>query len=428
MQIIKVELKNIKNHADATFEFGPGVVAICGPNGAGKTTILEAIAWTLFDHLSYTRENFLKRGEKRGSVRVTFISQDDGREYEVFRDTAGAYNVYDPRLKMKIVEQKAQVSKWLRQHLGVEPGTDLATLFRTTIGVPQGTFTVDFAESVAKRKPTFDKILKVEEYQRSAELMKDVSRLIEKKLAEVREQIAGAEGELKRYDEVASEMNKMQSQLTDIESQLSGAIGERDRNQIEFAEFDSLKSQLDQLRNDVERLSFKFEQEEKQRLNIAAEFARAQTAADSVQRTAAGYEQYLAARDRLSALSADRSQRDKLRSELTKIETAIIRTQSELQNLSRQLSEIEVAKRETYELTPKIVQQESLESKRSELQRMAGQRQTLEDSLKEFDKELVLLRSRYAETSRQIEETEKLEASAEQVKQLEEDVAAKEAV
>src|SRR5581483_6127276 len=187
MQIIKVELKNIKNHADATFEFGPGVVAICGPNGAGKTTILEAIAWTLFDHLSYTRENFLKRGEKRGSVRVTFISQDDGREYEVFRDTAGAYNVYDPRLKMKIVEQKAQVSKWLRQHLGVEPGTDLATLFRTTIGVPQGTFTVDFAESVAKRKPTFDKILKVEEYQRSAELMKDVSRLIEKKLAEVRE-------------------------------------------------------------------------------------------------------------------------------------------------------------------------------------------------------------------------------------------------
>ena len=45
MQITKVEIKNIKNHAEAVFEFNPGVTAICGPNGAGKTTIIEAIAW-----------------------------------------------------------------------------------------------------------------------------------------------------------------------------------------------------------------------------------------------------------------------------------------------------------------------------------------------------------------------------------------------
>jgi len=56
--ITKVELKNIKNHSEAEFTFQPGVIAICGPNGSGKTTILEAIAWALFDHLDYKRDDF----------------------------------------------------------------------------------------------------------------------------------------------------------------------------------------------------------------------------------------------------------------------------------------------------------------------------------------------------------------------------------
>jgi len=47
LRITRVELKNIKNHAEGEWAFQPGVVAICGPNGAGKTTILEAIAWAL---------------------------------------------------------------------------------------------------------------------------------------------------------------------------------------------------------------------------------------------------------------------------------------------------------------------------------------------------------------------------------------------
>jgi hypothetical protein len=39
MHISKVELVNIKSHADSTFEFSRGSTAITGRNGAGKTTI-----------------------------------------------------------------------------------------------------------------------------------------------------------------------------------------------------------------------------------------------------------------------------------------------------------------------------------------------------------------------------------------------------
>jgi hypothetical protein len=43
------------------------------------------------------------------------------------------------------------------------PGTDLADLFSSTIGVPCCMFTADFLLEASKRKAVFDKVLKVEE-------------------------------------------------------------------------------------------------------------------------------------------------------------------------------------------------------------------------------------------------------------------------
>ena len=51
----------------------------------------------------------------------------------------------------------------------------MSTLFRTTIGVPQGTFTFDFSQVPSKRKPVFDKILKVEEYIKAADELKELT-------------------------------------------------------------------------------------------------------------------------------------------------------------------------------------------------------------------------------------------------------------
>src|ERR671939_761661 len=168
MHVTRVELENIKSYADGErrgdFRFGRGTTAIVGPNGAGKTTILEAIAWALFDVLDYSKEDFLRRGAKKGSVRVTFRSDLDERLYTVYRDTGSGYYVYDPELRMKIATGKADVRKWLDPPLRLEPGTDLRALFRSAVGVPQGLFTTDFLRPAAERKAAFDRLLKVEEY------------------------------------------------------------------------------------------------------------------------------------------------------------------------------------------------------------------------------------------------------------------------
>jgi DNA repair exonuclease SbcCD ATPase subunit len=106
MHITRIELEDIKSHREANFEFDRGTTAITGENGAGKTTIIEAVAWTLFDLLDYKKDDFVRRGAKKGSARVTFESGLDGREYSVYRDTGTGYNVYDPQLKMRIAEKK----------------------------------------------------------------------------------------------------------------------------------------------------------------------------------------------------------------------------------------------------------------------------------------------------------------------------------
>ena len=85
MHITKIELEDIKSHAASTYEFGRGTTAITGANGAGKTTLIEAVAWTLFDLLDYKKDDFIRRGAKKGVVQVTFESGLDEREYRVDR-------------------------------------------------------------------------------------------------------------------------------------------------------------------------------------------------------------------------------------------------------------------------------------------------------------------------------------------------------
>ncbi|MCV5084789.1 hypothetical protein OFB78_29780, partial [Escherichia coli] len=79
---------------------------------------------------------------------------------------------------LRVADKTNEVNRFLQKHLGVEPGTDLESLFKQAIGVPQGTLTAVFLATAAERKRTFDALLKVDEYRRGAdELLKTVRYL-----------------------------------------------------------------------------------------------------------------------------------------------------------------------------------------------------------------------------------------------------------
>ncbi|MFZ1771674.1 MAG: SMC family ATPase, partial [Caldilinea sp.] len=166
MQIVALELENVKSYTHANFTFTPGVNAIVGHNGAGKSTIIEAIGYVLFDALPYTVQEFVREGTRTGSIAVTFLSTYDERPYRVERRFGGsnAYAVYDDELKGKICDGKADVLAFVHRHTKADPSVDLTRLFNDALGVAQGALTAAFAETPARRKPIFDALLQVDDY------------------------------------------------------------------------------------------------------------------------------------------------------------------------------------------------------------------------------------------------------------------------
>ena len=77
MKLVGLELKNFRQHVDASIAFQDGVTGIVGPNGSGKTTILEAIAWALYGAPAVRGTNETVRstaseGGSKASAALTF--------------------------------------------------------------------------------------------------------------------------------------------------------------------------------------------------------------------------------------------------------------------------------------------------------------------------------------------------------------------
>lgn len=421
MLITKVELENIKNYESGSFEFEAGVTAISGPNGAGKTTIIEAIAWALFDQLPYKKEDFLRRGAKKGAVRVTFGSALDGREYTVYRDTSTGYYIYDPITKMRLVEQKQQVGSWIKQHLGVEAGADLKSLFTSTIGVPQGTFTVDFAEQPSKRKISFDKVLRVDEYQRSAEDLRALVRLVETHEGELREEIARVEVEVAQLDGLLAERARYETLIRQMKKEIADAETSRDSARTGLERYDKLRKSIEQMTADSAALNSRIEESAGRLAEVTQEVQRSREAKAIVAAAAAGYASYNDSNRRLSELEPQALQRDALKKELSEKEREQFRVEASVQMQRDKVAQFEADGREVERLAPFVNEQGQIEKRRAELQTQLGEVNALRRRQEVATKELEILRVDYADASKKIEEAERMRESAERVPELEQE-------
>jgi DNA repair protein SbcC/Rad50 len=412
MLISKVELENIKNYQEASYEFEAGVTAISGPNGAGKTTILEAIAYALFDSLPYKKEDFLKRGTKKGSVRVTFVSALDGREYTVYRDTANSYYVYDPITKARLVEQKGQVANWIKAHLGVEPTTDLKTLFTSTIGVPQGTFTVDFAEQPAKKKIGFDKVLRVEEYQNASDEMRAAVRLVESKETDMNAEIARLEGEVAILDGLLAERARQEINGKRLKQEIGIAENEREGVRKELERLETLQRDIERLTGEAILLKSRSEGFEKNRAGLAFEVRRCELALEALTAATEGFVKHNEATERLTELEPQALKRDQLKIGLAERQRELYRLEANINSLKERLKQLEDDKQVLQNLEPKIIKQVNLEEHRAELQNSLTELNLLKRQADEGADERAGLRAEFLGLKKQIEEAEALKETA----------------
>ncbi len=420
MYISRVELENIKSYESADYHFERGITAISGPNGAGKTTIIEAIAYALFDSIEYSKADFLKRGTKKGSVRVTFVSSVDAREYTVYRDTANGFYVYDPITRMRVVEQKNQVLKWIGEHLGVDAGVDLNTLFSSTIGVPQGTFTVDFAESPQKRKTGFDKVLRVEEYSSAAEKLRLLIKLLEEKGGGLREEMARLEGEIAKLDEIMAEDVRLENTIKQLQNEKTATETELLQIRAEVERLDSLKQRLEMLNAESISSAIRLQELQKKRHGALQLVEQSRRADEMVRNSQAGFALYGQATSKLTALEPQIQQRDDLRSKERQKDRQKIKVEALLQTKQELLDALAAEKAEAERLQPFVKEQLELEKRQLELEKRLTELTILARKAAKDEQELHLLREEYQEIKQKIQEAESLKDLAESVDGLEE--------
>ena len=410
MHVTRVELENIKSYgvgeARGDFAFERGTTAIVGENGAGKTTILEAIAWALFDLLEYSKDDFLRRGAKRGSVRVTFASDLDERQYTVYRDTGNGYYVFDPELKVKLAEKKVDVRSFLNLHLGVEPGTDLKALFRSAIGVPQGFFTTDFLRTANERKAAFDKLLKVEEYRESAERLRDTVNLIRERAAETRGRVAGAESQLARLDETLAEHKASVERLDELNRALADLQREAETRGRTVEELDEAERQVNETRAAADRLEVESVSAARRLQDLRGELEGARRARQRQDATEADYRAHLEASEGLRLLEAERAERDRLVAEVSGVERLLASAESDVRRLQDSLDRAARAGTALAEMAGEISRQEELERERERLRDLLAQARAAAERLARLDGELVTLRRQHAETRERVRAAE----------------------
>jgi exonuclease SbcC len=419
MHVTRVELDNIKAYEREAFDFQRGTTAIVGPNGAGKTTILEAIAWALFDVLDYPKEDFLRRGAKKGSVRVTFESDTDGRSYTVYRDTGNGYYVHDPGLGAKVAEKKHDVSALLRQLLGIEPGTDIPALFKSAIGVPQGTLTADFLKPASQRKAAFDRLLKVEEYREGADRLLRVERLIGERTADVRERIGQAQGQLAAYDRLGTELEETAARAAELGETVETLRREAEDRAAAVAALDAAERRVSDARSRVERTVIERDAAERRARELQTELEAARRAEERQRATAADYAAHNSALGLVSTLELERRERDRLGTLALEAERLSAAAERDVRRIEEALERSARARASLAELEPEINAQEELERERERLRDLLAQARAAREQVARLDRELDELRAQHAQVRERVRAAESAEGAQAEVERLE---------
>ena len=422
MQILSVTLTNFKSHRDRHFQFQPGTNAICGENGAGKTSILEAIAWVLFDYTGdYTKEDLICNGAGSAQARVSFVSSRDARTYEVQRCTSKGYTLFDPQLNQRLHYSriKEEVLPWLRQQLGVAPGTDLEQLFSSTIGVPQGTFTADFQLTRERRKPIFDKILKVEEYQQTWKKLADLEKYSKAQVESLEREINRTDEELQRLAEIPAKRDRQDQEITRVETEIQQLDQQRQTLEQQVTEQETQQQQLQSLEQHVALLEQQLQTQTQTLENAQLELQQAEHAAAICTANREAYQAFLQAEEQLRELEAQRRQEAQLQQQKRQQEKLLGDRHTELATLTLQLNQLADAQAAIAQLQPLASQQRELEhqlqSLNQQLQTLQAQRQTL----KTHTQRQTQLQKRQTQLEQEIATIQALAASVHAIPDLE---------
>ena len=419
MRITKVQLENIKSYRHISVSLTGGTTAIRGHNGAGKSTLVEAIGFALFDALNYDQAQFVREGERSGIVTISFISALDDREYQAIRrcGSSPAWYIYDPDLQARVVEQKTDVTDFLRKHLRLETDIALKDLFNDALGVPQGTFTADFLLTPTNRKKKFDTLLQVEDYRKAAEKLAETRSYLQDERRAVESRIADLERETGQLDawrgQLVQHHEREQAlvvRLAKVQQLARDAETRRDVLRRQQEEVTRLEG--------AARVADAAAQSADARLHDAAsQLDESRAAVRICDESRADYTAHLAAQRQLGEANQHARERDALLRQRATAAQQLEGAQRDSQHARAQLERAREAERRIVALVPALQRQAELEHTREEARRAVqrleeGQRQRtrIEQGIARLDADI-------AEGERLVADLESLRPVAEQLEE-----------
>lgn len=364
MQILSVSLKNIKSYRSATVKFTEGANGIFGDNGHGKTTILEAIGFALYDSLPYKNHNqLLRHGEKSGEVRVSVLANDE-QVYEVLRKVGSSkkYEVCHPDTG-KTIKGKEDVLDWLLENLypQLRDTKDIENTFENMIGVPQGTFTAIFALTAGPRKEEFDRLLRVDDYRKAADELRQVERIANTKLGTLKDTSTRLDAKCEREAELFESGKNLKKELGRAKKELEEAGKKLVLLKGKKEALEKLEKSIQRLNGDIRTGRGRLEKDAESRKDMKEKLERLATARARLQELEPAREKHDAAENGRKALEKDRRERDAFRKENTKLEKEKARAESVREEAKKRLAELEEKEKELEKLKPDAERQQALE-------------------------------------------------------------------
>ncbi len=367
--IKEISLVNIKSYQNQVIPFYEGVNAIIGENGAGKSTILEAIGFALFDYLPYKISDFIRKGERRGEIRVKIVGKDE-RLYEVVRkitpNGTSEYYIRDLETLTIIEEGVNGITNWVKENFDIE--IDPRIIFENAIGVPQGKIVSQFLEKPSVRDKIFSPILGVESYKKAYEKSREYEKFIKSKIDEIEKQIISIKKEVELGKKFEKELKNLEESKKSKVMQIEKVKKELESLKKQQSTFDEIYNKINELEKSKYELKTELASIDSKIKIFKLELDKIKKAEIEQKGIESEYIEYLKAEKKLSELQRIYSDLESKINKLLKLKTGYEIIKTKISNLKQKLEDLK-----------------SKESLLSEYKKLAEKERYLKEKVREIE-------------------------------------------
>jgi exonuclease SbcC len=224
--INEIELKGFMRYRDlATVPFRDKFTVITGPTGSGKTSLLDAVTFALYGNSSRTDEKVKVEDfvDKNGHVTLSF--NRDAQQYQV---TRGRKNGRSYLALARGSQRIAGSTKDLDYKIENLVGLDYVG-FRNSTFIRQDEMKSIGSESGTERLKIFERLFRLEIFERAQELADKKLRVVENKLVAAKADLAGRQRdyndalpkEKKKLEEAERNYSTLSKEIKELEKKSS---------------------------------------------------------------------------------------------------------------------------------------------------------------------------------------------------------------